>query len=699
MFDPKKSTPKIDHEEKCSGQAKYVSDIVFDDMLYAKTVRSSITKGRIASIVLPDLPNGYHIVDHKDVLKENYVKMIFADWPVFAVDHVDYIGEPIMLVVGPDKKVIDDIIAQIKIEYELETPVFDYSKSVVHKSFLKGDYEMASKVASKTFKETFNTGYQEQAYIEPQGMMAYLEEGGKVTLIGSMQCPYYIKNAVINTLGYPEDKVRVIQPAVGGAFGGKEEFPSTTACQLATAVVKIKKPIKMIFEREEDIVVTTKRHPSTITLEAKVDHNNKVLGIKAEIKLDGGAHIGLSGVVLSRSMLAVTNAYTVDNLDVSGDVYTTNTVPTGAFRGFGSPQMIFAIEMFMNHVAKDLGLDPYQFRMKHLVKQGDLTSTSGLFRDPIIMKDMIAKALEISDYHRKTKEYAKPGVYKGIGMSWFLHGCGFTGDGESAHIKAKVRLVKDENDIVYVNIAAVDMGQGARTSLKRIVAMTLGVENDRVIFNYPDTDLAPDSGPTVASRTTMIVGGLLARASQRLKDEWRKGERQEIIEHYKQPDYVKWDESKLRGDAYPAYSWGVNIVEVEVSPITYEVELKGVWSVYDVGKAIDERMVIGQADGGIVQGIAYGYLENMVHQQGKLRQKNLTDYIIPTTMDIPPMETVIMENPFPYGPYGAKGVGELTLVGGAPAVALAIENAIKHKVNRIPATPEYIMEILKDGQN
>ncbi|NMV82667.1 MAG: xanthine dehydrogenase family protein molybdopterin-binding subunit [Erysipelotrichia bacterium] len=696
MFDPKKSTPKVDHEEKCSGEAKYVSDIVFDNMLFAKTVRSSIAKGKIVNISVPKLPNGYHVVDHQDVVKENYVKMVFTDWPVFPVNRVNYIGEPIMLVVGPDKLVIDKIISQVVINYEEEEPVFDLVNSVAHKSFKKGNFAEASRRNVRTIKETFDTGYQEQAYIEPQGMLAYLEEGGKVTLMGSMQCPYYIKNAVINTLGYPEDKVRVIQPAVGGAFGGKEEFPSTIACQLATAVVKIKQPIKMIFEREEDMLVTTKRHPSSITLEAKIDQNNKVLGIKADVGLDAGAYIGLSAVVLSRAMLAVTDAYTIDNLEVSGNVYITNTVPTGAFRGFGSPQMIFAIEMFMTHLAKDLGVDPFTFRLNHLVKQGDLTSTSGLFRDPIIMDKMIAKATEMSDYHRKTKEYAKPGVFKGIGMSWFLHGCGFTGDGESTHIKSRVRLVKDEKDIVHLYIVAVDMGQGAKTSLKRVVAMVLDIPNEQVVFDYPDTDLAPDSGPTVASRTMMIVGGLLARAAQKLKDNWKKGEYQEIIEQYKQPDYIQWDERKLQGDAYPSYSWGVNVVEVEISPVTYEVQLKGIWSVYDIGKAIDERMVIGQADGGITQGIAYGYLENMRHEKGKLKQKNLTDYIIPTSMDMPPMETIIMDNPFLYGPYGAKGVGELTFVGGAPAVALAIENAIKRKVNRIPATPEYIMELINN---
>jgi CO/xanthine dehydrogenase Mo-binding subunit len=179
-----------------------------------------------------------------------------------------------------------------------------------------------------------------------------------------------------------------------------------------------------------------------------------------------------------------------------------------------------------------------------------------------------------------------------------------------------------------------------------------------------------------------------------MKETWISGQKMDIIEHYHGPDYIVWDDEHMIGDAYPAYSWGVNIVEVEVSPITYEVTLKGIWSVYDVGKAIDERIIIGQADGGITQGVAYGYLEYMRHDQGKIKQKNLTDYIIPTSIDVPEMQTVIMDNPFAYGPYGAKGAGELTLVGGAPAVALAIENAIKTKVNKIPATPEYIMELL-----
>lgn len=691
-----RSIPKVDQADKVSGKAVYVGDIFLEDMYYAKTFRSTESKAKIIDIKLPLIPDGYTIVDHKDIPHENYVKMIFEDWPIFAQDFVNHIGEPILLVVGKDKQDIDQIIEQIEITYERLIPVFEYDHSVIQKAFNKGDPNKAFESAHQLIEFEYETGYQEQAYIEPQGFVGYLESENKVTLIGSIQCPYYVKNAVVNMLKCNDEDVRVIQATVGGAFGGKEEYPSLMACQLALAVKKTKKAIKLIYEREEDMSVTTKRHPSKIRLKAALDKDNRVIGLSVHVGLDSGAYIGLSGVVLSRAMLAVTASYTIDHLDVKGDVYKTNTVPNGAFRGFGAPQMIFAIEMFMNHIAKEINEDPYEFRLKHLAKQGDLTSTSGIFRDPIIMNQMINKATEISDYHKKSKQYENPNIYKGIGMSWFLHGCGFTGSGESTHINAKVKLKKDENDHVYIYVAAVDMGQGAATTLKKIVVETLEIPYKQVTLDAPDTDFVPDSGPTVASRTIMIVGGLLARAAQKLKAQWVNHEACIVFEHYQQPEYIKWDENTLTGDAYPAYSWGVNVVEVDVCKMTYQVSVKKIWSVYDLGKAIDERIVYGQADGGIAQGVAYGYLEVMQHDQGRLKQKNMTDYIIPTSVDMASTETHIFDNPFALGPYGAKGVGELTLVGGAPAVALAIEQAIGKRITKIPATPEYLMELIND---
>lgn len=690
---------KVDNKEKVAGEALFTDDYILEDCLIAMTVRASVTKGKILSIKYPSMPEGYYVVDKEDVVKENVVNMISSDWPAFCTGQVNYLGEPIAIIVGKDKEIINELISKVEIEYKEEQPIFDYSKSIIHKGFNKGNFEEAIKDSVKTFKETFETGYQEQAYLETQSVLCHLEGKDKYVVIGSMQCPYYIKKALMRTLGVGEDKVRVIQPAVGGAFGGKEDYPSVMACQLATAVHKIGKPVKMIYDREEDINYTTKRHPSTTELEAYVNKDNKIVAIKAKVSLDGGAYIGMSSVVLSRALIAITNAYTIDNLQVEGDVYETNTVPTGAFRGFGSPQTIFAIEMFMHHIAFDLGIEPLELRMKHLVKKGDVTSTSGTFHDPIILDQLISRAMEMSDYKRKLEEYRKPNSFKGIGMSFFLHGCGFTGSGETDKIKAKVKLIKDENNHVHVYAASVDMGQGNRTTLKKIVEINLGLKPEEVTFNGPDTDLVPDSGPTAASRTIIIVGFLMEKAAKKLKAQWKDNIKQEVIENYVGPDYIHFDEATLQGDAYPSYSWGVNVVEVEVSPITYQVTLKGIWSTYDVGKCIDERIMQGQADGGVVQAVGYGYLENMVHKNGKIMQKNLTDYIIPTIEDVPLIENEFIDNPFIYGPSGAKGAGELVFVGGAPAVALAIEEAIKVKVNKIPATPEYIMEVMKNGKN
>lgn len=279
-------------------------------------------------------------------------------------------------------------------------------------------------------------------------------------------------------------------------------------------------------------------------------------------------------------------------------------------------------------------------------------------------------------------------------MSLFLHGCGFTGSGEAEHIKAKVRLEKDEHDIVTIFAACVDMGQGIATTLPKIVSSVLEIPYEQVLFPAPDTDFVPDSGPTVASRTTMIVGGLAARAAKILKESWKEHVPQTVVEHYVQPEYMEWNQELLQGDAYPAYSWGVNIVEVDVDPDTFQVTVEKISSTYDLGKAIDERIVEGQVEGGQTQGIAYGYLENMEEKNGHLRQHNLTDYIVPTACDIPAMTHAVLDNPYPLGPYGAKGVGELTLVGGAPAVAMAIEMAIKKKVTKIPLTPESIRELM-----
>ena len=696
MKDISTSINKVDNEEKISGSALYVADMEMNGMLYAMTKRSTIACGWIKHIYIPPMPEGYYIVDYRDIPGPNVVKVIKDDWPIFAEKMVNYIGEPILLVVGPKKEEVIRILNNIVVNYIEKEPNFEWTNKAIHYAFDKGKGSRIFDEADHLITETYETGYQEQAYIEPQGFLGYPEHG-KITLVGSVQCPYYVKNAVVYALDTLPKNVRVIQATVGGAFGGKEEFPSLIGCQLAVAVNKIQKPIQLIYERHEDMTVTTKRHPSKTVFEAAIK-GNEIIGLRAYVGIDAGATIGLSGVVLSRALLAVSGVYTFDHLSVSGDVFITNTVPNGAFRGFGAPQMFFAIEMFIDHVAEELGVDAYLFRRRYLAKQGDLTSTSGIFRDPVLMPRMIKKAMDVSGYTRKRKLFKQSQSLKGIGMSWFFHGCGFTGSGEKDKIKAKVKLKKISDGTVYILVAAVDMGQGVRTTFRKLVSHLLEISLDKVVFDLPDTDYVPDSGPTVASRTMMIVGGLLARAAEKMKRRFHEPELT-IVKQYQQPKEIVYDEEAFKGDAYPAYSWGVQVVEVEVDPVTYEVKVNHTWSVYDIGKAIDERIVMGQADGGIVQGMGYGYLEVMDHQSGKIRQSNMTDYIIPTAKDTGKMETYLFENPYAYGPYGAKGVGELTLIGGAPAIAKAIEHAIGKRVTKLPVSPEYIMELMNHDED
>ncbi len=691
----KDSVKKVDNEEKMSGMAIFTGDIKMDDAYFAIPVRSSISYGKLLKINVPNLPKDYSFISAKDIPGENVCNIIASDWPVFADKEVHYKGETIGIIVGPNKEKCLELAALVECEHKEFEPVFEMVNSYVHKEFKKGNPDKVFANAKKTFSESFSTGYQEQIYLEPQAMLMYLD-GEKITIKASMQCPFYIKKAVVRVLNCSEDKVRVIQPAVGGAFGGKEHYPSLMAAQLAIAIVKIKKPLKMIFDRKEDITFTTKRHPSKTEITAYLDEKDNILGVKIHVGIDGGAYVGCSMVVLSRALIACNNTYTFENVHVIGDAYCTNKVPSAAFRGFGSPQSIFAMELFINHLADFLHVKPLDLRNKYLVKTGDITPTNGIYRDPIILKELMDKAMEMSDYKRKLAEYSKPGSNRGIGMSTFLHGCGFTGSGESTIINAQLKIKKDKNDIVTFYTSQVDFGQGNRTTLKRIVVDTLGIPEDHVIYDAPDTDITLSTGPTAASRTIIIVGGLAAKAARHLKEIWKDGEEQEIVEPYVGPDFIKWDEDTMQGDAYPGYAWGVNVVEVSFDPLTYEVNIEGCWSTYDVGHAIDERILMGQADGGLAQALGWAYLEKEEAENGMFKQKTLSDYVIPTMVDLPKMETALIDNPFPYGAFGAKGAGELTFAGGAPAFAIALEQAIKHKVHKIPATPEYIMEILEN---
>lgn len=699
---------RFDFDDKISGRARYCADVRLDGLLYARTLRSTRARARIISLEIPPLPAGYCIVDAGDIPGRNVVPIVYDDQPFLARDEVKYIGEPILLVVGPDRGTILGILNRIRVSYgelrpvlsiheaEQSTENFIYGDKPYFVSYecAKGDINEAIARAAHVFEDEFRTGYQEHAYLETQGFIAVYQDG-RVTVSGSMQCPYYVKEALAQALGWPGERIRVIQLPTGGGFGGKEEYPSIPGVHAALAAIKTGRPVQLVFDRHEDMLCTTKRHPAVIRIRSYLDENRRIIGREITIKTDAGAYAGLSSVVLQRMMFSSSGVYDVPHLNVTGTAFATNNIVSGAFRGFGGPQAFFAMEMHMENIARGLELDSLAFRARHFLHRGDSSSTNGIFHYDIRL-DEIAETLEhISSYgdKRKRQRETPSGRLRGIGCSLFFHGCGFTGSGEDQLIRARVRLKKYADNSVQIFVSSTEIGQGALTTLRKIVARTLEIPVETVRHDYPDSDDCPNSGPTVASRTVMIVGRLLQDAATEMKSRWQE-ESFDVFRVFRFPPHLSWDNENFRGNAYPEYSWGGNVVEVEVDPVTCQVELLGVWAVYDIGTPIDETIVAGQIQGGIVQGLAYGGMESLTSRNGALEQTSLTDYLIPTALDVPRIESRLIDNPFDNGPFGARGLGELTLIGAAPALALAVQNAIGRDITELPVTPERIREAM-----
>ena len=700
---------RVDAVQKARGEAVYVCDMTLPDMQYAYMVRSTIARGRIKAIHVPELPEGYYFISAKDipVQGKNELWMIAKDWRCFAEDYVLYVGETIGLVVGPDRSVLKRIKAQIKIDYEEQTPAVtiddgihcvggpmfpEKNSNVMCELFCEKGRPMDEVFAEadEVFEETIETPYQEHVHLETNSAIADMEDG-KFVFYASAQCPFYIRKSIAGLLDIPYDDIIVRQCTTGGAFGGKEHFPDVLCGALLVAENKIRKPIKMVFDREEDTQFSVKRHPSKCIYKTAVK-DGKITGVYGHIYYNCGAYLSSSYVVLQRGVFHGNGVYTFDNTYLKGEGIGTNMFPSCAFRGFGAPQTLFAIETHLDHLARHLGVDPLEFKMQYLAKKGDETTTNGHIIEEVKLPEMLDVITRESDYWRKAKEY-KPGCGRGIGISLYNHGGAFTGNGEQAIIKAHARLVKT-GDHVSIQVGSTEMGQGFKTSLRKICAATLGVSIDQIEYLDPDTSKVVDSGPTAASRSTMVVGRLVERAAQEMKERWSEGDFTTEVE-YEHPDGYPWDQATFRGDAYLGYGWGVACVEVEVDKLTNEVKTLGVWSSHEIGKAIDELIVHGQINGGILQSLGYGSMEKLEVKGGRFKQKSMSDYVIPTSMDFPKQFYHIQENPYPWGPYGAKGMGELVFNGASAAYVDAVERALNTRFTSIPIPPEAIEEAMK----
>jgi len=455
------------------------------------------------------------------------------------------------------------------------------------------------------------------------------------------------------------------------------------------------------------MVATTKRHPAIIRHKTGVMRDGRLTAIDIDAVFDGGAYATLSAVVLSRGVIHASGPYRCDHIRIRGRATMTNTPPNGAFRGFGAPQTQFAAEVHMDRIAAELGLDPVRVREVNALRPGDTTATGQRLGKDCSALQVLREAVKQTDFMRRRRAIAsvsgpaKAGHYRntqrGLGLSLFFHGSGFTGGGE-IKLASKASLALTDRG-ARILVASTEIGQGTRTMHAQIVADTLGVPYDCIDVNAADTAVVPDSGPTVASRTCMVVGRILQRCAEEMKRRLGRLTPREylrthgplvITKEYERPGEMSWDDNSYQGDAYGSYGWGCDVVELEVDRDTWEVRPIAFLTVHEIGKAIHPMLSIGQIEGGSAQGLGYALLEDVVMRDGRMANASLTNYIIPTTLDSPAMKVVILENPYKHGPFGAKGVGEMPIDGPAPAVI----NALRHAgfdLRAIPATPERLM--------
>jgi len=722
--------------DKLLGRAKYIDDMTLPGMIHGTTVRSSIARGVIEKIHFdPGVPwDEFTIVTAKDIPGKNCVTHLIQDQPCLADTRINHPEEPVVLLAHPDRYLLEKARKLVRLEIKPEPGVFTiddslkcnpviWGKDNTFKSILieKGDVNSIWANADHVIEGEYTSGAQEQLYIEPNGMIA-VASGDGITVWGSLQCPYYVHHALMETFALPAEKVRIVQVETGGGFGGKEDYPSVIAAHAALLALKSGKPVKIIYDRAEDMAATTKRHPAKVRHKTAVSRDGQLLAMDIEFYLDGGAYCTISPVVLSRGSIHAAGPYRCPNIRIRSRALATNAPPNGAFRGFGAPQSLFAMERHMDKVAHTLGIAPEELRRKNLLVQGDTTATGQTLREDPQLQALLAKALDATDFVAKQKEFEafnhQPNnpYRRGIGLATFMHGGGFTGGGET-FLKSIAAVEATAEGHVVVLASSTEMGQGSKTVFTKIVGDALGLPDTMIEVPYPDTSRVPNSGPTVASRTTMIVGKIVEGAAlslrkilqdaKFLKDRYTPEEFAKACQaylakegplkafsQYQKPPHIQWDDATYRGDAYGAFAWAVYIAEVTVDLRTFETKVDRFTATQEIGKVMHPTLASGQIEGGVMQGIGYALYEEVQLKEGRMSNNRMTNYIIPTAKDAPEIKVIFAENPYAHGAQGSKGIGELPLDGTAPAILNAVEMATGARPTQIPLLPEVLMRVM-----
>ncbi|MEE9541394.1 MAG: xanthine dehydrogenase family protein molybdopterin-binding subunit, partial [Candidatus Bipolaricaulota bacterium] len=737
------SSLRLDATDKVRGEAKFVDDLSFPGMLYAKVIRSTVPHARITNLDLSCVGKHTGVVctlTADEVPGENIVHVIYDDQPALADGIVRYIGEPIALLAAEDRRSTERAARLATIDYEQLPAVFDplsalspdaptvaVSEAVEEKPNVfntmrirKGDIERGFAEADIVIEETYHTGYQEHAYLETQGAIAVPEENGSMVIYGTMQCPFYVQAAVAKVLDLSLSKIRVVQTTTGGAFGGKEDIPSVISSLAALLARKSRRPVKLVLTREEDILTSSKRHPSVVHYKSGARSDGTLTAIEVDFVYNAGAYQTLSSAVLWRGLVHSAGPYRIPHVKIDGRSVATNTVPCGAFRGFGSPQVIFAHESQLDRLANRLGIDRLEIRRVNALRTGERTATNqqlGKSTGVIETIKEAGKRIRWKDRLKSVNTFNKGSVYRrrGLGISTVMYGVGLGGKAPFLD-KAGAYMKLEADGSLTIAVGNVEMGQGFTTVVTQIASEAMQIPMKRIHIAPVDSSRVPDSGPTAASRGTTMSGLAVIDAAEKL---WKRIVKvagilniaeEEIsvrldeiaqafwmrnldpaAEGWATAAPVSWDPETGLGDAYFVYSYATHIAEVEVDVTTGEVSVEDFVAIHDSGKIINHQLATGQVEGGIAQGLGFALMEEIKQEKGELSAKGFTTYRIPTVRDMPSHAHVdFVEVLYSKGPYGAKGLGEVPFMAAHAAVSRAVAHAINTAITAYPLSPEQV---------
>ncbi|MBI4803037.1 MAG: xanthine dehydrogenase family protein [Elusimicrobia bacterium] len=759
LFCVGKSVIRKDALIKAAGRARYAADYEFAGMLYAAAVRCPKPRIRILSISdsrAKKVPGYVTLVTYKDIKGPNKWPLVINDYPFLPETEARFQGETLALVVADTQKAAKTAARLVEIKYR-ELPFIDdplksmektaiklYGEDNVFSKFVikKGDAAKALKEAHTVVEEEFATNYQVHSYLETQGVIAVPETDGGLTVYSSTQCPFYVLDGVAAAAKLGYNKVKVIQTVTGGGFGGKEDVPALVAAHAAICALKAGKPVKLIYDRKEDFNSMSKRHPSWSKVAYAADKDGRITACVVKYVLDGGAYSTLSPIVLWRGTIHAAGPYKIENVFIETYAVATNKAPCGAFRGFGQPQICFAQESLIDELAAKLKMDPVDLRLKNILRPGDKTATGQMINDSCGLEELIKTVRERTNWddrvqNAKYKMQNAGDIVTGIGFSAAYYGVSLGAKGRYLdRAGAYVNIYKDAT--VAVNVGNTEMGQGALTVLSQICAETLNAPYKNIKLEEVDTSKVSDSGPTVASRTTLMSGNAIIEAAAPLREKifktafdmlilkgadaakpmsasdgvfsiegitvsfaeavaecWSRRLKMGEQGWYAAP-HTSYNMDDGQGDAYVIYSFSATAAEVEVDLKTGVVKALKIHAAYDVGKIINPTLAEGQAQGGILQGVSWALYENLVYKNGIMLNPNFTDYALATTADKPEYDITFIEKPYAGGPYKAKGLGEVPLIGVAAAVANAVKNAAGVRIKSVPLLPEKIWRELRN---